>query len=183
VLTNKGMASMGYGLSGAIGASLANRGARTFLIEGDGGFAQNLQELGTVAVNNLPLKILLFANDGYASIRMTQRNYFNGSWIGCDSSTGLGLPDWKLLAAAFGIPYARMDPAAGFGGDVQALLDSDGPAFIEVPIDPEQTYYPKIMSAVQPDGSMKSNPLHLMHPELDEHTANAVFRYLTKTGD
>jgi acetolactate synthase-1/2/3 large subunit len=151
------------------------------LIEGDGGFAQNLQELGTVAVNNLPLKILLFANDGYASIRMTQRNYFNGSWIGCDTETGLGLPDWRLLAAAYGIPYAKMDPEHGFGGVVGDLLDSDGPAFIEVPIDPEQTYYPKIMSAVQPDGSMKSNPLHLMHPELDEMTARTVFTYMTKT--
>jgi acetolactate synthase-1/2/3 large subunit len=182
MLTNKAVASMGYGLSGSIGAALANPGRRTFLIEGDGGFAQNLQELGTVAVNNLPLKILLFANDGYASIRMTQRNYFNGSWIGCDTETGLGLPNWELLAAAYGIPYAKMDPQVGFGGDVGELLGSPGPAFIEVPIDPEQTYYPKIMSAVQPDGSMKSNPLHLMHPDLDQKTAGTVFTYLTKTG-
>jgi acetolactate synthase-1/2/3 large subunit len=183
VLTNKAVASMGYGLSGAIGASLANRGRHTYLIGGDGGFAQNLQELGTVAVNQLPLKILLFANDGYASIRMTQRNYFDGSWIGCDTETGLGLPNWELLAAAYGVPYARMEPTVGFGGRVAELLASDGPAFIEVPIDPEQTYYPKIMSAVQPDGSMKSNPLHLMHPELDELTATTVFKYLTTAGD
>ncbi|MHB1173441.1 MAG: thiamine pyrophosphate-binding protein [Lacisediminihabitans sp.] len=181
LLTNKAVASMGYGLSGAIGASLANPGRRTFLIEGDGGFAQNLQELGTVAVNRLPLKILLFANDGYASIRMTQRNYFNGSWIGCDPSTGLGLPDWGVLASAYGIPYVRMNPEEGFGGEVGKALASDGPALIEVPIDPEQTYYPKIMSAVRPDGSMKSNPLHLMHPELDESTTNVVFKYLTTT--
>jgi acetolactate synthase-1/2/3 large subunit len=183
LLTNKAVASMGYGLSGAIGASLANRSHHTYLIEGDGGFAQNLQELGTVAVNQLPLKILLFANDGYASIRMTQRNYFGGSWIGCDTETGLGLPNWEALAGAYGIPYARMEPSTGFGGRVADLLATDGPAFIEVPIDPEQTYYPKIMSAVQADGSMKSNPLHLMHPELDENTAGTVFKYLTKTGE
>ncbi|MGK2954596.1 MAG: thiamine pyrophosphate-binding protein [Solirubrobacterales bacterium] len=180
MLTNKAVASMGYGLSGAIGASLANPGRRTFLIEGDGGFAQNLQELGTVAVNHLPLKILLFSNDGYASIRMTQRNYFNGSWIGCDVSTGLGLPNWEVLAAAYGVPYAKMDPETGFGGVVGELLASDGPALIEVPIDPEQTYFPKIMSSVQEDGSMRSNPLHLMHPELDERTAELVFAHLNK---
>jgi acetolactate synthase-1/2/3 large subunit len=178
VITNKALASMGYGLSGAIGASLANRAGRTFLIEGDGGFAQNPQELGTVAVNRFPIKILLFSNGGYASIRMVQRNYFNGSWIGCDTATGLGLPDWRLLASAYGIPFARMDPQTGFGGEVGELLDGEGPAFIEVPIDPEQTYYPKIMSAVQADGSMKSNPLHVMSPELDEHTTATVFRYL-----
>ncbi len=180
MLTNKALAAMGYGLSGAIGASLANPGRRTFLIEGDGGFAQNLQELGTVAVNKIPLKILLFSNDGYASIRMTQRNYFNGSWIGCDSSTGLGLPDWRLLAAAYGIAFARMDPDVGFGGEIGELLATDGPALIEVPIDPEQTYFPKITSTVQADGSMKSNPLHLMHPELDENTSATVFKYLAK---
>jgi len=180
VLTDKAVASMGYGLSGAIGAALANAGRRTVLIEGDGGFAQNLQELGTVAVNRLPLKILLFANDGYASIRMTQRNYFNGSWVGCDSSTGLGLPVWRLLAAAYGIPFAKLDPELGFSGAVGELMASDGPAFIEVPIDPEQTYFPKVMSAVQSDGSMKSNPLHLMHPELDEDTASVVLKYLRK---
>ena len=181
ILTNKAVASMGYGLSGAIGASLANPGRRTFLIEGDGGFSQNLQELGTVAVNRLPLKILLFANNGYASIRMTQRNYFQGAWIGCDADTGLGMPDWELLARSYGIPYARMNGDRGFADDaVAALLAADGPAFIEVPIDPEQTYFPKIMSAVQPDGSMKSNPLHLMHPELEPDVAAVALKYLTK---
>ena len=183
VLSNKAVASMGYGLSGAIGAALANPGRRTFLIEGDGGFAQNLQELGTVAATRLPLKILLFANDGYASIRMTQRNYFGGAWVGCDAATGLGLPDWSLLAKAYGIAYARVDPGVGWGGEAGALLNSDEPAFIEVPIDPEQTYFPKIMSAVQPDGSMKSNPLHTMHPVLDELTAARVLPYLTKRED
>ena len=183
VLSNKAVASMGYGLSGAIGAALANPSRRTFLIEGDGGFAQNLQELGTVAATRLPLKILLFANDGYASIRMTQRNYFGGAWVGCDAATGLGLPDWSLLAKAYGIAYARVDPEVGWGGEVGALLNSHEPAFIEVPIDPEQTYFPKIMSAVQPDGSMKSNPLHTMHPVLDEITAARLLPYLTKRED
>lgn len=180
VVTNTALASMGYGLSAAIGASLGNPGKRTFLIEGDGGFAQNLQELGTVAINHLPLKILLLANDGYASIRMTQRNYFNGLWVGCDSSTGLGLPEWGPLAAAYKVPYARMDPEIGFGGEVGQLLASDGPALIEVPIDPEQTYFPKIMSAVQADGSMKSNPLHVMHPLLDERARATVLPYMAK---
>lgn len=178
ILTNKAVASMGYGLSGAIGAALANPGVHTYLIEGDGGFAQNLQELGTVAVNRLPLKMLVFSNNGYASIRMTQQNYFNGSWIGCDVDTGLGLPDWEKLVGAYGIPYARMSADQPLAGRVIELFASDGPAFIEVPIDPEQTYFPKIMSAVQADGSMKSNPLHLMNPAL-QLGAEVVFPYLT----
>jgi acetolactate synthase-1/2/3 large subunit len=178
IITNKGMASMGYGLSGAIGASLANRRARTFLIEGDGSFAQNLQELGTLSAQSLPVKILLFANDGYASIRMTQRNYFNGAWIGCDSSSGLGLPDWKILAASYGIPFARMTVENPFGGDVGMLLRADGPAFIEVPIDPEQTFFPKILSSIQPDGKMKSDPLHFMKPDLSVNLQTTLFKHM-----
>lgn len=179
---DKSLASMGYGLSGALGASLANPGRRVFLTEGDGGFAQNLQELGTLAANSLPVKIFLMANNGYASIKMTQQNYFNGASIGCDPATGLGIPDWEFLAKAYGIPFVRMSASEGLGGaDVVALLEADGPALIEVPIDPEQTYFPKIMSAVQPDGSMMSNPLHLMSPELDSDTAARVLKYLLAT--
>jgi acetolactate synthase-1/2/3 large subunit len=110
---------------------------------------------------------------------MTQRNYFNGAWIGCDSGTGLGLPNWEILARAFGLPYAAMDPVARFDDpEVAKLLASDGPAVIEVPIDPAQTYYPKIGSAVQPNGSMRSNPLHLMDPQLDAELARRVLPYL-----
>ena len=71
MLTNKSLASMGYGLSGAIGAAIAGSPRRTILIEGDGGFAQNLQELGTVAINRLNLKMFIFDDQGHASIRMT----------------------------------------------------------------------------------------------------------------
>jgi acetolactate synthase-1/2/3 large subunit len=65
---NKGLASMGYGLAGAIGTALENPAKRTVLVEGDGGFAQNLSELGTVQNRALNLKIFIFSNKGYASI-------------------------------------------------------------------------------------------------------------------
>ena len=106
---NKSLASMGYGLSGAIGAALANPGRQVFLSEGDGGFAQNLQELGTLAATGANVKVFLLNNNGYASIRMTQRNYFEGAWIGCDAQTGLGLPSWEDLARAYRIPFAPLD--------------------------------------------------------------------------
>ncbi|OBJ55177.1 thiamine pyrophosphate-binding protein [Mycobacterium asiaticum] len=179
LVTNKSLASMGYGLSGAIGAGLANPGRQVLLSEGDGGFAQNLQELGTLAATGVNLKALVLDNNGYASIRMTQRNYFGGAWIGCDAQTGLGLPDWELLARAYGLPFARLDPDAGLDTpSVRELLNAPGPALIVVPIDPDQTYYPKIASAVQPDGSMKSNPLHRMSPDLPADVEERVTVHL-----
>jgi acetolactate synthase-1/2/3 large subunit len=178
VITDKGLASMGYGLSGAIGASLALPDRRTVLVEGDGGFAQNLQELATVRVNDLNLKIFIFANEGYASIRSTQRNYFDGAYLGCDTRTGLGFPDWLNLFGAFGIP--GMDLSEGWAGNARftELWESDEPAAFVVPVDPEQTYLPKISSRVRPDGGMESNPLHNMSPELEPDVAARVMRYL-----
>jgi len=175
---DKSLGAMGYGLSGAIGAALANPGRQVLLSEGDGGFAQNLQELGTLAATGANVKVFLLENNGYASIRMTQRNYFEGAWIGCDAQTGLGLPNWQDLARAYRIPFAQLDADSGVDAPaVRSLLEADGPALIEVPIDPEQTYYPKISSAVQPDGSMKSNPLHRMSPDLPADLEQRVTVY------
>ena len=89
IVTNKGLASMGYGLSGAIGAAFANPDKRVILVEGDGGFSQNLQEIGTAAINKLNIKMFILDDSGYASIRMTQKNYFGGRYVGCDRETGL----------------------------------------------------------------------------------------------
>ncbi|MBW0013628.1 thiamine pyrophosphate-binding protein, partial [Mycobacterium sp.] len=126
---DKSLAAMGYGLSGALGVALANPGRQVFLSEGDGGFAQNQQELGTLAATGANVKVFLLENNGYASIRMTQRNYFKGAWIGCDAQTGLGLPNWEDLARAYRIPFARLDAEAGLdAAPVRALLDADGPA-------------------------------------------------------
>lgn len=178
VITDKGLASMGYGLSGAIGASMAHPGRRTWLIEGDGGFSQNLQELATVEVNRLPIKTFVFANEGYGSIRMTQKNYFGGAYLGCDTETGLGFPTWETLFAAYRIPCRFVDENWARDPNVIALLEDSGPAAFIVPIDPLQTYWPKITSRITASGSMESNPLHLMTPDLSPEDQTKVFRYV-----
>jgi acetolactate synthase-1/2/3 large subunit len=179
IVTDKGLASMGYGLSGAIGVSLGHRPRRTILVEGDGGFIQNLQELATVAVNALDLKIFIFSNEGYASIRMTQKNYFGGAYLGCDTKTGLGFPTWPALFDAFGIPLVELGPGWPDDPDFQQRFDAPGPAGFVVPIDPEQTYWPKITSRMTASGSMESQPLYLMSPDLPDDLAARVFRHLS----
>ena len=139
---------------------------------------QNSQELATVAVNGLPLKIFLFSNEGYASIRMTQRGYFDGAYLGCDTSTGLGFPDWDLLFRAYGIPVLQLGVQGLATEGFAELFDAPGPACFVVPIDPEQTYYPKITSRVTATGSMESHPLHRMSPQLPPDVAERVFQYL-----
>jgi acetolactate synthase-1/2/3 large subunit len=178
MVTNKGLASMGYGLSGAIGASVANKDKRVILVEGDGGFAQNIQEIGTVAINQLNLKIFIFDDSGYASIRATQKNYFKGSYVGCDIETGLGLPHWEKLFDAWNVPALRLHK--DFEKDLQfnTLFESKEPAAFIVSIDPEQTYFPKITSRITETGSMESNPLHQMTPDLDEELYKKLSVYL-----
>lgn len=167
ILTNKSLASMGYGLSGAIGAAIGGGGRRTILVEGDGGFAQNMQELGTAAINRLNLKIFIFDDQGHASIRMTQRNYFDGKYLGCDTRSGLGLPHWERLFAAWDIPVMRLPLDFATDAEVLRRMEEPGVQAFIVPVDPEQTYFPKISSRVTATGSMESNPIDRMTPEID----------------
>ena len=177
IITNKGLASMGYGLAGAIGAAIGNPDKPIVLVEGDGGFAQNLQEIGTATANGLRMKIFIYVNEGYASIRMTQRNYFDGAYMGCDVSTGLGLPNWEHIFKAYGMPCKSIDlDYMGSMAFASEMADDKCRAYL-VPVHPEQTYFPKITSSISSNGQMVSNPIHLMTPPLKSSMANQVFRY------
>lgn len=177
IITNKGLASMGYGLAGAIGTAVANQDKTVILVEGDGGFSQNLQEIGTVTATSTALKIFIYSNEGYASIRMTQKNYFDGAYMGCDVETGLGLPKWVSIFEAYGIPCRSLNlDEMNSENFLAEISDRKSRAYI-VPIHPEQSYFPKISSSIGADGKMSSDPLHLMQPPLPESTAKLVFRY------
>ena len=179
MLSNKSQAAMGYGLSGAIGVALANPQRRVVLVEGDGGFLQNIQELAVARKNLTNLGIYLWVNNGYASIRMTQKTYFQGAWLGCDTESGLGFPDWPTLFASFDIPVLAMGPE-GFTCEKlnRFILENDLYAVL-VPIDPAQTYLPKISSYITPSGGMRSNPLHKISPELPEELYKRMAPYLS----
>lgn len=182
LLTNdKGLASMGYGLAGAIGTSISMPEKRVVLLEGDGGFAQNLSEVGTVANRNLNLKMVIFSNGGYASIRLSQKAYFDGNYVGCDAETGIGLPNWKDLFAAYGVPCEEISGSLGNSKEALEILNSPGPGAIILHVSKEQPFYPKLTSRIFTDGSMKSNPIHLMFPALPRDLADTVFKYLPDT--
>ena len=178
MVTDKSLASMGYGLSGAIGAAIAFPNKRTILIEGDGGFAQNMQEIGTVKNRNLNLKMFIASNKGYASIRTTQKAYFNNNYVGCDEETGLGLPDWQKIFDAYGIKTMQVNSSNQFSSEFQEALTADGPFAFIIELDPDQLYFPKLTSRVMPDGRMESNPLHLMTPPLAADISAKILKWL-----
>lgn len=183
MLSNKSQAAMGYGLSGAIGAALANPERRIFLVEGDGGFLQNIQELAVARKNLNNLVIYLWVNNGYASIRMTQKTYFQGAWLGCDTESGLGFPDWNTLFSSFDIPVLSMGPEGFASETIQNFIHEHGLCAVLVPIDPVQTFFPKISSFITATGGMKSNPLHKMAPDLPQDLYQRVAPFISKQHD
>ena len=177
IRSNKSLASMGYGASGAIGASFSDRNRRVIHIEGDGGFIQNISVLSTISHFNLNIKTFIINDGGYASIRMTQSNYFNGNYIGCDPDTGLFFPEWEMLFKSFNIRYEELVSENDLN-KIPDLINNKIPMVIVINIHPYQTYMPKISSRVTENG-MESNPLHLMTPDLEENIKNKVFKYIS----
>ena len=109
---------------------------------------------------------------------MTQRNYFGGGTSVATRRTGLGFPDWPALFGAYGIEAIELDDAGLRSASALRALERRGPLGVIVPIDPEQTYFPKITSRITSDGGMESAPLHLMSPPLEEPLARRVMRHL-----
>lgn len=163
-----GLGSMGFGLPYAIGSCLANNKKRTILINGDGAFQMNLQELETVKRLQLPIKMFIWNNEGYASIRSMQRNTFDGHYVASGKSSGLEMPDICKVAAAYGIPVFRMKDNQEMEQILPEVLGKEGPVLCEVLISPEETVSPRTKSFRLPDGRMRSSLLEEMWPPVEE---------------
>lgn len=177
--TSAAHASMGYGLATAIGLSFSERTRRIVLTEGEGGFSQNVQELAILKRYSLPIKIFLFDNQGYASIRATQKKFFNGAYLGCDPETGLGFPNWEKLFDAYDIPcrFINQDETDKYALS-KLLAERSGPQAWIVRVDPQQPNWPAVFTRLSADGSLSSSPLYDMLPKLSDEMSARVGRYL-----
>jgi acetolactate synthase-1/2/3 large subunit len=169
VFLTSGLGSMGYGLPAANGACLANASQPTVCIESDGSLQLNLQELGTLVAQNLPIKLVVMNNDGYASIRNTQRNYFAGRYIASGPTSGLFFPDLERVAQTWGLPFLRIADATDLPR-LEAALATPGRQLIEVVLMPNEALAPKVAALPQPDGTILSMPLEDMSPLLPLET-------------
>lgn len=173
MFTNSGCAAMGYGLPGALGAAVAQKGGRVICVDGDGSIMMNIQELATVALHKQNMKIILLNNAGYHSIRQTQTNIFQPPLVGVGPQSGVGFPDFAKLADAFGIPYRRIDSEEKSPTALEELLSVEGPVLCEVIVDETQNFAPKLSSKVLPDGKIVSPKLDDMFPFLPEEEYRA----------
>ena len=174
------LASMGYGLASSIGAAFAAPQKTIIHFEGDGGFAQNMQELALVKHHNLNIKMFILCNGGYASIRLTQIRYFNGAHVGCNEKSGLPLINWQKLFPAFDIPVKNLESNCYSEQGLSELIYAEkGPTAFLVPIDPEQTNYPSVYTKLNEDGTLVSSPLYDQKPPLAKAVASKVFRHVS----
>jgi acetolactate synthase-1/2/3 large subunit len=175
-----GLGAMGCALPNSIGVCLAGGRKRTICVDGDGGFMFNIQELATVRHLNLPIKFFILNNDGYASIRASQANFFGASLLGCDESTGLLIPDLCKVASSFGLTCARITSQVNLREQVRAVLNTPGPVVCDVKVIPDEVRGPRLSSMQRPDGSMVSKPLEDLWPFLprEEFLANMIIQPL-----
>lgn len=174
LFTNSGCAAMGYGLPAALGVAASDNSRRTICIDGDGSIMMNIQELATVAYNKFNIKIFIINNNGYHSIRQTQSNLFKPPYVGIDSESGLGFPDFGRLAGTFGLDYFICECEETCADTVEKVLHCKGPCICEVIVDPAQNFAPKSASKVLPDGKIVSPSIDDMAPFLDRAELESV---------
>lgn len=168
-----GLGAMGYGLPAAIGACLGNERQPMLAVESDGSLQLNLQELATLASLQLPICLFIMNNGGYASIRNTQRNYFQGRYVASGPESGLVMPDVEKVATTYGLPFLRITDAAGLADQLRHAQALPRPCLIDVQLVTDESLQPKCAAIPRPDGSIVSMPLEDMSPLLPLDTLAA----------
>jgi acetolactate synthase I/II/III large subunit len=166
IFWNSGCASMGYDLPAAIGACFAKQKSPIICIAGDGSLMMNLQELQTVKQYGLPIKLFVFNNGGYLSIKQTQSSFFGLPFIGCDKDSGISFPDFVKVAETFGIHGVRIQNHSEIKEKIMQVLSHNDPVLCEVILSQDYIFSPKLSSKRQPDGTITSPSLEDMYPFL-----------------
>ena len=179
LVVNSGVASMGYDLPAACGACFGIGKKRLVCVSGDGSIQMNLQELQTIVHHKLPIKLFVINNNGYQSIRITQRSFFERPFVGIGGDSGdVSFPQMKKIANAYSIPYYSCNDISKLDETVNKTLNHDGYVMCEIFVDTKQEFEPKSASKKLPDGKMVSAPLEDMKPFLprDELEENMIIK-------
>jgi acetolactate synthase-1/2/3 large subunit len=164
LFTSQGLGEMGYGLPGAIGAWFADPTREVICLNCDGGLMMNLQDMHSVISHGIPMKIVIFNNDGYLMIKHTQNAIVAGRRAGTDLDSGLSCPDYAKLVKAFGFDYITLRYGDDAAAVIQAFLNHESATVLEVFMDPDQLLVPKLSVSITADGRLVSPPLEDLSP-------------------
>jgi acetolactate synthase-1/2/3 large subunit len=133
----------------------------------------NIQELQTIVQYKLPVKLFVFNNQGYLSIKHTQSAYFGGFFVGSDPSSGVSCPDTIKIARAYGISALKIRNHSEMRALIRKALQARGPVMVDVLLHPLQPFAPRVASVRGVDGKFISRPLEDMSPLLSRKEFNA----------
>ncbi len=149
LITNTGCAPMGYGLPAALGAATHHN---IVCVEGDGSLHLNIHELQTMKHYQLPIKLILLNNDGYTSIKISQKTFFNGRYVASEKGSGVSFPNFEKVIKAYELPYMSITSNANIQPTLDAFLSQDGPCVLEVFTDPNEFHEPKVVAKLDENG-------------------------------
>ena len=112
----------------------------------------NIHELQTIKHYNIPIKLVILNNDGYTSIKITQKTFFNGRLVASEKNSGVSFPNFKKLIEAYDLPYIEIKNNEDISSGLEKLFSSDGPIVCEVFTDPNEVHEPKVMAKLDKDG-------------------------------
>lgn len=164
-LVSGGLGAMGYTLPAAIGAGITNI-ENIIGVTGDGSAQLNVQDLATLANSQKNISLFIINNEGYASIRNTQKSFFGAEFIGCSEESGVLMPNWRLIAEAYSLHYYKFKKPLNLITEIKKVLDLPGPKIIEVIAQIEQEVLPGVANYIDENGDLRSRPLDIMIPEL-----------------
>jgi acetolactate synthase-1/2/3 large subunit len=167
VFNSEGLGSMGFGVPAAIGACLASS-HKTICIDGDGGFFMNFQELELIKRYNLPIILFILNNNGYGSIKSTQKNHFNNFLVASDPESGLTLPSISKTAKLFDIDYKLINNNKELISALPDIIKHNSSMIIELMIDPNHMTLPKASVYKTKDGLFATRPMEELQPFLPE---------------
>ena len=157
---------MGYTIPAAIGVCYAKNKQEVIGVTGEGSFQMNLQELQTIVHNQLPIKLFIWNNGGYLSIKATQKKFFKGDYIGIDDASGISFPELEKLSDAYGIHYIKISNTNELDEKLEETIKFEGALICEVMCDIDQEVIPTLSSFKDKDGKITSKPIEDMYPFL-----------------
>lgn len=172
LMSSLGLGEMGFGLPGSIGASIASENGSVLCLNGDGAMMFNLQELETIKYHNLPIKIIIFSNDGYLSLKHTQKNTTKNKYIGVDKKSGLSCPNFKKIGKSFGIKSISIKNWREFNLKFKKFYKSKGPGICELFMPVNQPFIPRQVNKVDSKKNIYSLPIQDQTPFLDRKIYN-----------
>ena len=141
-MSSAGLGTMGYGLPAAIGAQLAFPNSNVICITGDASFQMNIQELGTIAQYNLPIKILILNNRWQGMVRQWQQSFYDERYS--HSSMKDGMPDFVKLAESYGIKGYRVQTPEEFAAIENDIVSTNQAMLIDFEVNETENCYPMV---------------------------------------